>query len=299
MTLEPDPEPDLEVRRSESIERAGDWSLVLHSAAVAHRIDIRDGRLVIAVAVDDGPRALAALDAYDAESIPIVEVPAPDLGPSPLGLALAVLITALHAAVGARGGAVASMWFAAGSASAADIVAGQWWRAITSLMLHADLLHLVGNVLASLLFVSAVGRWLGAGFGGAVVLAAATTGNLLTAWFYQARHVSVGASTATFAALGVLSGLQVVHRYRYGEPRRRLRAWFPLAAGLGLIVMLGSGERADIVAHLAGLGAGVVAGLLVAVSGVRTPGRSAQAMLGVLTVLALAGAWGLAFRAYS
>ena len=287
---------EAEVRATGSISRAGDWSLVLHSAGVSHRLDIREGVIVISVPSAEVGRAREALEAFDEESRPVVEVPTPDLGPSPLGLAFAVLLVALHAAAGARDHGVASVWFQVGSASAQAIVAGgEWWRAITALMLHADLLHLLGNVIASLLFVSAVGRWLGVGLGGVVILASATAANLLTAHFYQVRHVSVGASTATFAALGVLSGLQMMHRRRHGLPRRRRHAWVPLAAGLGLIVMLGSSERADLVAHVCGLGTGVVAGVAVGAACRRPPGQVIQGALAVLTAATLVLAWSLAF----
>lgn len=284
-----------ELRATDSIARAGDWSLVLHSAGINHRLDIRDGRIVIVVSPDDEAAASAALAAYDAESVPGVEAPIQDLGPSPLGLACVVILIALHVAAGARDARTASVWFHAGSASAAAIVHGEWWRAVTALMLHADVLHLVGNVIGALVFVSAVGRWLGAGLGGAVILASAAAANMMTAWFYQDGHVSIGASTATFAALGVLAGLQVVRRFRFSERRRQ--AWFPLAAGLGLIVMLGSSERADLVAHVCGLGAGVASGLLVAITGLRTPGRVMQAMLTALTLSVVAGSWYIALRA--
>ncbi len=296
--MEPVELPDgfgTEVRSSDSIARVGDWSLVLHSAAITHRLDIVHGRIVIAVAAGDEARARSALDAFDEESRPVADVPVPDLGPSPLGMAMAVVLVALYVAAGARDEGLASVWFRVGSASAAAIVAGEWWRTVTALMLHADLLHLVGNVVASLLFVSAVGRWLGAGLGGAVILASAATANLLTAHFYQARHVSVGASTATFAALGVLSGLQMVHRRRHGLPRHRRHAWVPLAAGLGLIVMLGSSERADLVAHVCGLGTGLIAGMGLGLARVRAPGRLVQGALGLATAATLAVAWLFAF----
>ena len=297
-----DPDDDVvsgvEVRTTDSIARAGDWSLVLHSAAIPHRIEIREAAIVIVVEEAARTAALASLEAFDLESLPVVRVPAPDLGPSPLGLALAVLIVALHVAVGTRRDGMGAVWFRAGSASAEAILHGEWWRAVTALMLHADVLHLLGNVVGSLVFVSAVGRWLGVGLGGAVVLASAVTGNLLTAYFYQVRHVSVGASTATFAALGVVAGLQMVRRHRDRERGIRGYPWLPLAAGLGLIVMIGSGERADLVAHLAGLGAGVVAGWLVAAIGVRVPGTVGQVGLAALTLGVIAASWLLAFRAF-
>ena len=98
---------ETEVRATDSIAGAGDWSLVLHSAAINHRLDIRDGRIVIVVGPDDEAAANIALAAYDAESVRVVEAPVPDLGPSPLGLACAVLLIALHVAAGARDESVA------------------------------------------------------------------------------------------------------------------------------------------------------------------------------------------------
>src|SRR5437870_5413008 len=89
-------------------------------------------------------------------------------------------------------------------------------------------------------------------------LAAFDGANLATAAVRRGRHLSVGASTATFAALGILAGLQVVRRFRHGARGRR--AWLPLAAGLGLFAMLGVGEHADVLAHLFGLGVGAVVG---------------------------------------
>jgi hypothetical protein len=48
-------------------------------------------------------------------------------------------------------------------------------------------------------------------------------GNLLVALAYGSHHNSVGASTATFGALGLLGGLQVVRWLRGGSPLGRRR----------------------------------------------------------------------------
>jgi rhomboid protease GluP len=286
---------ELDVRATASAARVGDWALVLNSAGIAHRIDERDTGLILVVAASDGAAALAALDAFDSESVRVEQPPAPDLGPSPLGLACAVVLIAMFVGASARDAASASLWLQAGSASADLIVRGAWWRAATALMLHADLAHLTGNVVASLLFVSAVGRWLGVGLGGVLILAAAVAANLLTALVYRTGHDSIGASTATFAALGMLAGLQVVRRLRH-EARRR-HPWLPLVAGVGLVLLLGTSERADVLAHVFGLASGVVAGGSVALSGLQPPGRFAQAAMASVTVGLLVGAWVLAFRA--
>src|SRR5450432_4352484 len=152
---------------------AGDWALVLASAGIPHRLVEGGGAFSLVVGADDAGGAAAALAAFDAESVPAVLPPAPDLGPSVLGVLSAATLVAMFAVTGPRDVPVPSRWFDVGSASAALIVHGQWWRAVTALTLHADLLHLAGNVVACLLFVSAVGRWLGAGLGALLVVGTA------------------------------------------------------------------------------------------------------------------------------
>lgn len=280
------------VRVTDNIQQAGDWALVLHSASVDHRVDIRDGALALIVAPEDAARSLDALDAFDAESRPVIEPPVPDLGPSPLGFATVIVLVIMFRVTGPGDARPPSAWFDVGRAASTAIIDGETWRSVTALTLHGDLMHLVGNVVASLLFVSAVGRWLGVGLGGALVLATGALANLLAAWAYGPGHVSIGASTATFAALGLLAGMQIVRRLGHAERRRR--AWVPLVAGLCLVIMLGASERADIVAHLFGLAVGVGAGVAVAASGVRPPGPVLQGLLAALTLGALAGCWWLA-----
>ena len=117
----------------------------------------------------------------------------------------------------------------------------------------------------------------------------------MTAAAHRTDFVSIGASTATFAALGLMAGLQVVRRLR-GESRR-LYAWVPLGAGLGLYAMLGVGAGADTYAHLFGLGMGAVVGTSLALLNVRAPRAVAQALLALATVAGIAISWMLALRA--
>lgn len=291
---ETDPAAPRVLRATPNPTLAGDWALVLASAGIAHRLVEGDGAFALVVDERDAAAGASALSAFDAESVPAVVPPAPDLGPSALGVVAAAVLCTMFVVAGAREASVPSRWFAVGSASAAEILHGQWWRAVTALMLHADLLHLVGNAIACLLFVSAVGRWLGPGLGAATIVGSAALANLMTALVHRTAFVSVGASTATFAALGLVAGLQLVRRWRH-DVRRRY-AWLPLGAGLGLFAMLGAGEHADMWAHFFGLAVGAATGTTVAATGVRPPGRVGQVlfMLGVSAVLV--GAWLLAFR---
>jgi rhomboid protease GluP len=284
------------LRTTTSATQAGDWALVLTSAEIQHRVEEQSGSFVLVVGEADAVAADRAITEFEAEGEPEVPPPAPDRGPSSLGLVCAIGFMAFFLATGTR--EAGSRWFEVGSASAELIARGAWWRAVTALTLHADLLHVVGNAVASVVFVTALGRWLGSGLGAALMLVTATAANLLTAAVHRTAFVSVGASTATFAALGLVAGLQVVRRLRLRT--RRGYAWVPIGAGLGLYAMLGVGVSADIYAHLFGLGLGVVAGLIVAfrqiARGLRLPGAVGQALLGAAALAVVVSSWLLAFR---
>ncbi|HEY6478259.1 MAG TPA: rhomboid family intramembrane serine protease [Polyangia bacterium] len=270
----------------------GDWALVLAAADIWYRLDEREGRFVLSVAADDMPAAAAALTAFDAETPVKPAPPAPDAGASALGALSALGLGAMYYVAGSADGH--SRWVQAGAAVAERILAGEWWRAITALTLHADILHLAGNVVACLIFVSAVGRWLGGGLGALTILMTAAGANLLTAAVHRTAFSSLGASTATFAALGLCAGLQVVRRLR-GEMRRAY-AWVPLGAGLGLYAMLGVGPGADTYAHLFGLGLGAIVGSCAALGNVRAPRTTVQVLLGATALGAVVSAWALALR---
>ncbi len=265
---------------------------MLAAAGIPYRLEEREGAFILVVARGDEAAARAALDGYDAEGPSRPAPAAPDAGPSSLGIVMGLVLAAMFLMTGAA--APGSRWFQAGAADASAILHGQWWRAVTALTLHADILHLVGNIVASAIFGAAVGRWLGAGAGGLAILACAVPANLLTAAARRTDFVSIGASTATFAALGMVAGLQVVRRLRGDAPRKY--AWVPLGAGLGLYAMLGVGAGADTYAHLFGLAMGAVVGATLAFMRARAPRLVLQALLAALTAAALVGCWALALR---
>jgi membrane associated rhomboid family serine protease len=287
---------DRVVRATASPTKAGDWSLVLAAAGISHRVVEGGGAFALVVTAADAPAAAEALAAFDAESVPKVVPPAPDIGPSVLGVLAGASLLAMFAVTGPGDAPHPTAWFAAGAADAAKILHGQWWRLMTALTLHADVMHVVGNVIATLIFVSAVGRWLGAGLGAVLIVGSAALANGLTAlWHRHEAFVSMGASTATFAAIGLVAGLQLYRRWRYDERRRYF--WLPLGAGLALFAMLGTSHNADFGAHLFGLLVGTLAGTVTAAAGVRAPGRLGQTLLSMLVSAVLIGAWLLAFRA--
>jgi rhomboid protease GluP len=291
------PGTDVIVRAAPDLARVESWSFVLQAVGIPHRLVTSDTGAALVVDDAFAAHATAALAAHDRDlADEAARDPAPpDQGPTTLGAAMATalvaffLVTGPRAAAGLDGGP----WFGPGSASAEAIVHhGAWWRAVTALTLHADLAHVLGNAVALIIFVSALGRWLGRGLALSLVLLAGTAGNLITAFGYGTHHDSVGASTAAFGALGLLGGLQFVRRYRFAARLdRRRRALTAIAACLGLFAMLGVGERTDVVAHLAGLACGLLLGLAVGRWLRRPPRALAQWALTAASALAVVGCW--------
>ena len=127
-----------------------------------------------------------------------------------------------------------------------------------------------------------------------LLLVSGALGNWLAAAWHGYAYASVGASTALFGAIGALAATEVVRRGR--QRRRRAQVWLPLAAGLGLLAMLGTGKGSDFAAHLTGLVSGAAAGALAAWLAPRPPGTAVQVGAGALALAVVAGAWALALR---
>jgi rhomboid protease GluP len=144
----------------------------------------------------------------------------------------------------------------------------EWWRPFTGLFLHADVPHLLGNLLSGLFFGTLVARSIGPWRGWALILACGTVGNLLTSLITRPDpFVSIGASTAVFGALGILSGLGFIGmlRQRARLPWARIAA--PVLAGVVLLGWLGGGREGgntDVLGHVFGFASGLAAGVLVA-----------------------------------
>ncbi len=178
------------------------------------------------------------------------------------------------------------------------MLAGEWWRAVTPLTVHVELAHLGGNLAFGAFFGYFVGRYLGAGVGWLAVLLGASGANLLNALVQSPLHRSIGASTAVFAALGLL----VAYTWRRGflrdTPWRGRIA--PIVAGLGLLAFTGtSGENTDLGAHLFGFIAGLVFGGALGhfVPTAWLKSTRVQRVCGAVAVLLLAAAWAVGLTA--
>lgn len=269
------------------------WALVLNSQGLDCGIERGGTGWCLVVDSRDAGRAERLLDAYDRENRRReAERERPDeYGPTWAGVFMATLLVAFHFVANTPGSGID--WLGAGSASAELILGGDWWRTVTALTLHADLPHLVANAASCALFASAVCRSVGPGTGAWLILLSGAIGNALTAGVHGADHVSVGASTAIFGALGLLAGGRLVTRRRLGLRGRRALA--PIAAALSLLAMLGTGgARTDLLAHVFGLASGLGLGAASAAAARRPLGKLPERLLLAGASAAVLLCWGIA-----
>jgi hypothetical protein len=118
--------------------------------------------------------------------------------------------------------------------------------------------------------------------------------NIANAWTSPVGHDALGASTAIFAAVGVIGGLRALQ----GRPGRVfLDSILPLGAGLGILAMLGtSGANTDIGGHFWGFGLGLAWGSLFGAF-LRlgwSPTPSSNRLAGLLALGLICSCWGLA-----
>jgi membrane associated rhomboid family serine protease len=288
-------EPEISLRRTGDDKLAGEWALVLLAQGLSPRVRRRPDGAVLSVPEDQVERARAVLLVYESEN---PKKPAESLEPtqtagSLAGSAVAGILILIFFIITDISNSTIS-WFERGSADAQKILNGEFWRTVTALTLHADVAHAVSNAIAVALFLGAVSSVLGIGLGAALMLMAGAGGNLANAFLHGSAHVSVGASTSIFGAVGLLGGVAVVTRGRASSKRR---VWLPIAAALALLAMLGTGgERVDIWAHLFGLLVGGVLGILIAFTTPRVPGLATQWACGGAAAAVLIYCWIIALR---
>jgi membrane associated rhomboid family serine protease len=300
----------IEVARSRDGRSIRHQALALQSAGIAAGILQVGGDQVLVVRDHDAAAASYELDRYRREN---VDWPPKETYPVPLS-------QGVHAAI-VFGGVLVLFymfqtaqrfgldWTSLGRADAADIRAGEWWRAITALTLHADLAHLAGNVVFGAALGVVLAQSIGVGLAWWGFLLSGAIGNYLNAWFQDASHRSLGASTAVFGALGIQAAYEWMRRSELGF--RRWRRWAPVVMGLGLLAWLGAGgvhvedprsleglERVDIGAHALGFVSGAAIGLVLG----RVPRKKLrwstprQTLVTLAAMAAIVGAWVLAIR---
>lgn len=246
---------------------AEDWALVLIAEGIQSDVVRVAAGFSVRVASEDAAAASEILDSWRREraersrrlTLPRARNATPLETAAAYACALALLVFHL----GLESAGHWTDFLDLGKSQAALVLEGQYWRLVTALTLHADLPHVLGNALFGGFFLTAVAARLGVGVGLLSFVVTGMLGNLANALYYGSAHSSIGASTGVFGLVGVLVGFAAWQRHRAALPGRG--AWVALGAGLAIVAMLGSGgPRVDFSAHLFGLAAGALTGLLLA-----------------------------------
>jgi membrane associated rhomboid family serine protease len=187
-------------------------------------------------------------------------------------------------------------WFRAGRVDGVLVRAGELWRTITALTLHSGLGHLAGNVVFGALFGLFAGRILGSGVAWFAIVTTGALGNLLNTLVLAPDHRSIGASTAVFAALGIVAGY--VWRAKLMSQERWVYRNGPIVGALALLMYTGTGdENTDIGAHLFGFLCGFGGGILLTLTRDRILEDRWQWLGGAAAVALIFAGWSIALLA--
>lgn len=273
--------------------------LVLAAAEIPFRIVNDPSGAALIVPASFSSAAARELRLYDDENPPVVPKPRPmipeyDALPGIFGYILVVSIVAVldsNAALGEN-------WRSLGRVDGELIRDGQWWRLFTALTLHADAAHIASNLVFGTFFGFFAGRLLGSGVAWLAIVLMAGAGNLLNTMLLESAHRSIGASTAVFAALGLLAGY--VWRAKLMAQDRWSYRVGPIVGGLALLMYTGTGDaNTDVGAHLMGFVAGFAGGMLLTLWSDRLSSGRLQRAAGVGALLVIAAAWLAALAAQS
>lgn len=284
-----EPEQEIEVFRTSTQPRAMEATLVLVAMDIPHELLREDAAWSLYVAVEHAPHARAQLDLYWAEnSQPRPQPRTADIVDSGWWGIIGYLCVIWSLPVFAN--LSDSQLLAAGRLHAEAVMDGEIWRVITALTLHADIAHIMSNSLFGVIFGLFVGRHLGSGLGWLLVLICGALANALNALVQPGSFRAIGASTATFAALGLVPAFGWRRGYFRGPDRAR--GFAPIFGAICILAFTGfGGENIDVLGHVFGFAMGIGMGLFVAHIDLAKISTQDQQRAGGFALFVVAMAW--------
>ena len=142
------------------------------------------------------------------------------------------------------------------------VAGGQWWRAFTAILLHADVGHLLANTTIGFLLLGLAMARFGAGLALLAAYLAGAAGNVVGLMLHAKPYIGLGASGMVMGALGLI----IISPYlrRSVHPRALKQLTQAIISGVLLFLLLGVDPASDVIAHLGGFVAGVLLGALLA-----------------------------------
>ncbi len=298
----------VEVFRSLRRRPCDERALVLTAVGIESAVTFTGARFILWVNELDAPRALAHLRLYETENRPGPPPPPPPRLYSNAWVGCVFYVLCLMTvAYAISGGHIRLDAFDTADLHPANMRSGQLWRAWTALTLHVDGAHLAANLGAGVWFGYLAARQIGAGTAWLLIVTGAALANLFEGLTGAPDYRSVGASTAVFTALGLMSAYSWRERLQW--PLSWARRWGPLVAGVILLGWTGSGggsddgsgptppTNVDLVGHVAGFVVGLLLGATAALPWYRRMlDRIPQWLAGALALTSIAVAWGFALH---
>ena len=272
--------------------QCADRALVLTSLDIPHQVLRGDSGCLLVVPPEFAERARYELWQYREENR------APARAPQPVQVKHHDALPGVLVYIGAIGlfawlageAAFGRDWLAAGRIDGSQLRQGEFWRPFTALTLHLDLKHLLGNMGFGALFGLFAARLTGNGVGWLTIVLAAALANTLNTLLLDPDHRSIGASTAVFAALGLVSGF--VWRGKLMAQDRWPYRLGPVVGGIALLAFTGTGtENTDVGAHLAGFVCGFAAGILLVRAAPLLASARLQRIAATLAIVTIVGSW--------
>ena len=170
-------------------------------------------------------------------------------------------------------------------AKAPYILAGQWWRLVTAMFLHAGLLHIGMNMWCLVDLGPQVESLFSTTKFTVFYLMTGVVGFVLSLW-WSPFGLSVGASGAIMGLIGILIGASFHHGRLGKDYRSQLWKWVIYIAIFGLIF------NVDNAAHFGGLASGLLLGYLVPEGEPATrPSENLWNALAIISVLVIAASF--------
>lgn len=267
----------------------GELALVLSAKAIPWYLShaSRNRQLYVPALLEQ--RAMRELALYESENRPNQRTYVPwtlyhDWAAAPIYLIPLVLVYALQHGWLLQDGRILQK---RGALDAIQVILhSEWPRLATALTLHNGIVHLVGNVCFGAFFLALLARLCGYGHAWLLSCLGGILGNGLSVLTHKLGYASIGFSTALFATVGAIAGVLL---WRISE-----KIFMPFAAALAFLAMLGvEGANTDYAAHICGLCAGGILGLIEG-SALRHNWRLLpQTLAALLALLIPAGAWWL------
>lgn len=273
---------------------------MLHSLDIPYEV-LSDGqRSLVVVPAQHLEKAKYEIWQYEQENRQ-QKVPAPRITPVIQngfpGVAAYVIVITLVALLAGEA-AFDRNWLSAGRVDGVLIRGGEWWRSITALTLHSGLPHFAGNAGFGALFGIMAGRVLGSGVTWLAVVIASSVANLINTLLLDSSHRAIGASTAVFAALGLVAGF--VWRGKLMKQDRWPYRIGPIVGGIALLAYTGTGNaNTDVGAHLSGFVCGFLAGVVMTTIYRYVPNENVQRASGLLAMAIVIIAWLFALRLWA